>query len=99
MPDSPDPIAQKFLDVAADPATVGEELAANIKALKAYAEAKKLLEPEPEPVPEPTGFKAFLVRNSGDLIKAGTTLAAVVTIAVIEAKGDVIFRSKGTKFI
>jgi hypothetical protein len=59
----------------------------------------KLLEPEPIPVPEPSGVRGFFHRHTGDLIKAGTTLSVVGLIAVVEAKGDVIFRSKATKLI
>lgn len=81
--------------------TVGdpEKAATAVKNLKAFAEAKKLLDPDPIPEPEPTGIKAFFVRNSGDLIKVVGTLAVATVIAVIESKGDVIFRSKASKFI
>jgi len=67
--------------------------------LKTLAEAQKLLAPDSTTETEPTGLKGFLRRNSGDLIKAGSTLGAIVTIGIIETKFDVIFRSKATKFI
>lgn len=100
MPEPTDPIAQDLLKSIKDADPNDEKVIADkIKTLKNYAEAKKLLEPEPEPVPEPTGFKAFVNRNSGDLIKAGSTLVIVTAIAAFEAKGDLIFRSKAAKFI
>lgn len=99
MPESIDSITQKLLDDIATHDITTEAAATATKNLKTFAEAKKLLEPEPIPVPEPTGVKAFFSRNSGDLIKAGSTLVIVTTIAVLEAKGDLIFRSKATKFI
>jgi hypothetical protein len=99
MPELNDPIVQRLVKAAENPETDDKEALAYIKSLKTYAEAKKLLEPEPIPEPEPTGVKAFFSRHAGDFIKAGTTLVVVTVIAVTEAKGDVIFRSKATKFI
>lgn len=98
MPESTDSVTQKLIDDI-DHATSLEVKSTAVKTLKTYAEAKKLLDPDPIPDPEPTGVKAFFARHAGDLIKVGGTLAAVATIAVIEAKGDVIFRSKASKFI
>lgn len=99
MPEIDDAITQKLIEVAGDPVSTDEDRAAAIKSLKTYAEAKKLLETEPIPEPEPSGIRGFFRRNSEALIKAGTTLTVVGVIAVIEAKGDIIFRSKATKFI
>lgn len=100
MSDSMDDVAQKFIDeLMTDNGSTPEETSDLVKNLKTLAEAKKLLDPEPEPVPEPTGAKAFFGRHGGDFIKGGFTLAAVVVIATIEAKGDVIFRSKATKYL
>lgn len=99
MPEHSDPVVKRLLELAVDPATEEKDLSTHIKSLKSYSEALKLLEPEPTPVPEPTGVKAFFGRHAGDLIKVGGSLSVVALIAVIEAKGDVIFRSKGTKFI
>ena len=98
MSESIDSLAQKLIDdVAAS--TSEEETATAVKNLKTLGEAKKLFEPDPTPDPEPTGIKAFFSRHAGDLIKVGGTLSAVGLIAVIEAKGDVIFRSKATKYL
>lgn len=99
MSDSMDNVTQKLIDELMEADGTSEEAAALTKNLKTFAEAKKLLDPEPEPVPEPTGAKAFFGRYGGDLIKGGVTLTAVAVIAVIEAKGDVIFRSKATKYL
>ena len=99
MPEISDPIVQRLIDLAEDPATEEKDLATHIKSIKTYAEAKKLLEPDPIPDPEPTGFKAFLDRHAPELIKVAGTLTVVGIIAAIEAKGDVIFRSKASKFI
>lgn len=98
MSESIDSVTQKLIDdinVTGDP----EQVSTRVKNLKTYVEAMKLLEPDPLPDPEPSGVKGFFHRHAGDLIKAGTTLGVVGVIAVIEAKGDVIFRSKATKFI
>lgn len=99
MSDSDDPVTKRLIDIIADPTTEEKELSTHVKTLKTYEEAKKLMEPEPIPVPEPTGFKAFLDRHADALIKVGGTLAAVIAIAGIEAKGDIIFRSKATKYL
>jgi hypothetical protein len=99
MSEFDDPVAQRLFDLAADPMTEDKDLSAHVKSLKTYAEAKKLFEPDPIPDPEPTGVKAFLNRHAGDLIKVAGTISVVGIIAVIEAKGDIIFRSKASKFI
>lgn len=70
-----------------------------INNLKTLAESQQILTPDPIPDPEPTGFKGFLRRNGEDLIKVGGTVTVVAIIGLIEAKGDVIFRSKASKFI
>jgi hypothetical protein len=76
-----------------------DQTATRVKNLKTFAEARKLLDPDPIPDPEPTGPKAFFERHAGDFIKVGGTLIVVAVIAVVESKGDVIFRSKASKFI
>src|SRR5687768_12806958 len=98
----PEPIddVQNWLVVAINPADDdAEETAAKVKNLKTFAEAKKLLEPDPIPEPEPSGAKAFFNHHAGDLIKVGGSIVVVSIIAVIEAKHDIIFRSKASKFI
>lgn len=96
MPDaSLDDITQKLID-RIDAAAHDEDVSTEVKNLKMVADAKQILNP---PTPEPEIERGFFHRHAGDLIKAGTTLAAVAAIAVIEAKGDVIFRSKATKFL
>lgn len=84
---------------AVNSATDVNDRASAVKDLKLFAEANDLLEPDPDPDPEPTGFKAWCDRHSEALIKAGATLTTVGLIAVLEAKWDVIFRSKGSKLI
>lgn len=76
-----------------------DKTAIAVKNLKTFGEARNLIVPEIPEDPEPTGTKAFFVRHAGDLIKVGGSLLVVGVIAVIEAKGDVIFRSKASKFI
>lgn len=99
MPESTDPLAQKLIaDIESRDITL-EETATAVKNLKTYAEAKKLLDPDPIPDPEPTGTKAFFVRHSADLIKVFGTLSAITLIAAVETKGDVIFRTKASKYI
>lgn len=93
-----DALAQVISDITKEPDDL-DKTATAVKTLKTFAEAKKLLEPEPIPESEPTGIKGFFERHSGDLIKVGGTLVVVSIIAVIETKGDVIFRSKASKFI
>lgn len=95
MTNSIDDITQQLIDRIAD-ATHDEDVSTNVKNLKIVADAKQILEP---PTPELEDQRGFFARHAGDLIKAGTTLTAVVVIAVIEAKGDVIFRSKATKYL
>lgn len=97
MPDPNDPIIQKLITNVQD--ADDDSVAGSIKNLKTYVEACKLLEPDPIPEPEPSGVRGFFHRHAGDLIKAGTTLSVVGIIAIVEAKGDVIFRSKATKFL
>jgi hypothetical protein len=99
MSDPIDTITQKLLDDLAASDFTTEDPATKIKTLKTFAEAQKLLEPEPIPDPEPTGPKAFFAKHAGDLIKVGGTLSVVSLIAVLEAKGDLIFRSKASKYI
>lgn len=98
MSDSIDPTAQILIDKIDGAADLAETSTA-VKNFKAYAEAKNLLKPDPIPESEPSGFKGFLHRHAGDLIKVGGTLTVVGIIAIIETKGDVIFRSKASKFI
>lgn len=98
MPESIDSVTQKLIDDI-DAADDLEKKSTAVKNLKTLAEAKKLLEEDPTPDPEPTGIKAWMKDHSGDLIKVGGSFLIVATIAVIEAKGDVIFRSKASKFI
>lgn len=85
----------KDINVSGD----ANEVAIRVKSLKTFAEAEALYKTEPIPEPEPTGFKAWLNRHSGDLIKVGGTLVVVLTIAIFESKGDIIFRSKSSKLI
>jgi hypothetical protein len=99
MPETFDTITQKLLDDIGKPDLTDEEASTKIKNLKTVAETQKLLEPEPTPVPEPTGLKGFFNKHAGDLIKVGGTVTVVSLIAVLEAKGDLIFRSKASKFI
>lgn len=97
MSESFDSVTQKLLDAAAaevDP----EKQSTIVKSLKTIVDAQVLTEPAPTE-PEPTGFKAFLDRHADALIKVGGTLGVVTIIAAIEAKGDVIFRSKATKYL
>lgn len=98
MPEPIDDALAKVIKDVLDSSDLTETSTA-VKNLKTIAEAKNLIDPDPIPDPEPTGFKAFLERHSGDLIKVGGTLVVVSIIAVIETKGDVIFRSKASKFI
>lgn len=95
---STDPTIQLLIDNI-DGANSLDERSAAVKNLKNYVEAKNLLESTPIPELEPTGFRGFLHRNAGDLIKAGSTITIVCLIAGLEAKGDLIFRSKASKFI
>lgn len=97
----PEPLEEALEKLVKDIVVTGnaDEVTTRVKNLKTFAEAKKLIDPDPEPDPEPTGTKAFFVRHASDLIKVGGTLVVVSVIAVIEAKGDVIFRSKASKFI
>lgn len=99
MPETFDTITQKLLDDIGKSDVSDEAATAKIKNLKTVAETKKLLEPEPTPVPDPSGVKGFFEKHAGDLIKVGGTVTVVSLIAVLEAKGDLIFRSKASKFI
>ena len=99
MPKSLDDFYQKFIDDVGERDLCSNESTTAINNLKTFAEAKKLLDPDPIPDPEPTGVKAFFGRHAGDLIKVGGTLSAVALIGVFEAKGDVIFRSKASKYL
>jgi len=98
MPEPIDDTVQKLINDI-DSATDGDATATAVKNLKVLAEAKKLLEPDPIPEPEPSGAKAFFSHHAGDLIKVGGSIVVVGIIAVIEAKHDIIFRSKASKFI
>lgn len=91
-------LTQKLIDdaVKADDDTVLND---RVKALKTLAETQKLLEPEPTPVPEPDGVKGFFHRHTDALIKVGGTVIAIFAVAAVETKGDVIFRSKASKYI
>lgn len=99
MSESADSLAQKLIDDIDGRDLTLEETSTAIKNLKTYAEAKKLLDPDPIPDPEPTGLKGFFARHSGDLIKVAGTLSAITLIAAVETKGDVIFRTKASKYI
>lgn len=98
MPEPIDDAVQKLIEDI-DTATDLNEKSTAVKNLKVLAETKKLLEPEPIPEPEPSGVKAFFNHHAGDLIKVGGSIVVVSVIAVIEAKHDIIFRSKASKFI
>lgn len=97
----PEPLEEARIKLINDLKATGDadEASTRVKNLKTFAEAQALLVPAPIPEPEPTGVKAFFVRHSGDLIKVGGSLVIVSVIAIVEAKGDVIFRSKASKFI
>lgn len=99
MSQSAEDLAQKLIDNLDGCDLTTEETTTAIKNLKTFAEAKKLLDPDPIPDPEPTGAKAFFVRHSDALIKVAGTLAAITLIAGVETKGDVIFRTKASKYI
>jgi hypothetical protein len=99
MPENLDTVAQQLIDDITKNSDDQDKTALAVKTLKTFAEAQDLLTPDPEPDPEPTGWKAFLDRHSGELIKITGTAAIVLLIAVSEAKGDIIFRSKASKFI
>ena len=92
-------VHQKLVDGIMNLDLTTEDPADLVKSLKTVVEAQKLAEPDPIPDPEPTGVRAFFSRNSGDLIKVAGTLSVVTIIAAIEAKGDIIFRSKASKFL
>lgn len=94
-----DAVATKLISEVEKDLDDPDKTSTRVKNLKTFVEAQKLAEPEAEPIPEPTGMKAFFEHHSGDLIKVVGTLVVVSVIAVIEAKGDVIFRSKASKFI
>lgn len=98
MPEPIDETVKKLIDDI-DTAADYDETSTAVKNLKVLAEAKKLLEPDPEPEPEPSGVKAFFSHHAGDLIKVGGSIVIVSVIAVVEAKHDIIFRSKASKFI
>lgn len=99
MPETFDTVTQTLLDDIVKPDLSAEDKSTAAKTLKTIAEAEVLRRPESIPDPEPTGAKAFFKNHTGDLIKVGGSLSIVALIAVIEAKGDVIFRSKASKFI
>ena len=98
MPEPIDEARTKLID-AVNSATDADELSTTVKNLKLFAEANQLLTPDPEPDPEPTGVKAWFNSHSESLIKVGGTLVTVGLIAALEARWDVIFRSKGSKLI
>lgn len=99
MSESFDNVIEGFVVQVGDMHPAHEGTTNAIKNLKTLAEARNLMQPELEPEPEPTGIRGFIRRNGGDLIKTATTFGVVAIIAGIEAKGDVIFRSKASKFI
>lgn len=99
MPDSIDTVTQQLIDAVTKELDDLDKTSTAVKNLKTFAEAVESLTPDPEPDPEPTGVKAFFKRNEDNLFKFGGTAVAVVLIAIIESKGEVIFRSKASKFI
>lgn len=99
MPETLDTVAQKLIEAVAKDLDDLDKTSTAVKSLKTFAEAQDILKPDPEPDPEPTGVKAFLRRNDEHLMKIGGSIAVVALIALIEAKGDIIFRSKASKFI
>lgn len=98
MPASFEDIQSKTLDALIDADLSTEEASVMIKNLKILADTQATLTPDPEPEPEPKGTRAWLKKNSTELIKAGTTLTVVGVICFVEGK-DLILRSKATKFI
>lgn len=92
-----DDVRTKMLNQLADETFESEAATTIVKNLKTLQEAANI--PDSPSTDDETGFKAFLKRNSGDLIKAGSTLGAISLIGLFELKGDVIFRSKASKFI
>ncbi len=80
-------------DLTSDSAT------ALLKNLSILATAQATLRTDPIPEPEPTGFRGFLHRNSGDLIKVGGTISAIALIGFVETKFSTIIRPKASKFI
>lgn len=99
MSDNRDTVVIQFTEQLIDLDASSDEATTAVKNLKTYAEAQKLLESDPIPEPEPTGMKAFFAKHSGELIKVGGTLSAILVISIVESRGDVIFRSKASKYI
>lgn len=99
MSQSADDLAQQLIDSIDGCDLTLEETTTAIKNLKTFAEAKNLLDPDPIPDPEPTGTKAFFARHADALIKVVGTFGAIALIAAVETKGDVIFRTKASKYI
>lgn len=99
MTKSLEDVQSKLIDdlMQRDPSS--DEASTIIKNLKTLSEAQNTLRLDPLPDPEPTGLRGFLHRNSGELIKVGGTISVVAIIGLIEGKGDIIFRSKASKFI
>lgn len=93
-----DDVRSKMLDQLSDETFESEAASAIIKNLKTLEDAAETHTKSSNPE-EPTGVRGFFKKNSGDLIKAGTTVGAIVLIGVFELKGDVIFRSKAARYI
>ena len=91
-----DDVRTQMLNQLADETFESEAATTIIKNLKTFQEAANIPD---SPYDHEKGFKGFLKKNSGDLIKAGGTFGAIVLIGLFELKGDVIFRSKASKFI
>lgn len=92
-----DDVRAKMLDQLLDETYESEAATNIIKNLKTLKDASP--EPETPTEAEPTGVRGFFKKNSGDLIKVGGTLGAITLIGLFELKGDVIFRTKASKFI
>lgn len=96
MTASIDDVRAKILDQLYEEAFESEAATTIIKNLKTFQEATATPPPSED---EPKGVRGFLKKNSGDLIKGGTTIGAICLIGLFELKGDVIFRTKAAKFI
>lgn len=94
-----DDVRSKMLDQLLDETYESEAASTIIKNLKAFEDAATLANPPAPEAEEFQGVRGFLKKNSGELIKAGSTISAIVLIGVFELKGDVIFRSKAARYI
>ena len=99
MTASYDDVQSKILDQLKDDDLSPDAMSTQIKNLKTLAETQQILKPDPTPEPEPKGLKGFFEKHADALIKVGGTVTAILLIGAIETKGDVIFRSKASKFI